>query len=181
MLAGCGSSVTTASSSSTSASSEVSSTDPHNSADVVFAQMMVVHHKGAVAMADLAATRAGSDSVKTLAAQIKAAQAPEIAQMRGWLAAWNSAPSTSGMGMAMGSAMPGMMSDAQMSVLTAASGAAFDKLFLQLMIVHHQGALAMAKTEQASGENPDAEALATSIISGQTAQISQMQTMLAAR
>ena len=162
------------------ASSEVSSTDPHNSADVVFAQMMVVHHQGAVAMSDLAATRAGSPAVKTLAAQIKAAQAPEIAQMQSWLAAWNSAPaSSSGMGMAMGSAMPGMMSAAQMSVLTAASGAAFDKLFLQLMIVHHQGALAMAKTEQASGQNPAAEALATSITTSQTAQISQMQTMLA--
>ena len=154
----------------------MSSTDPHNSADVVFAQMMVVHHQGAVAMSDLAITRSGSESVKTLAAQIKAAQAPEIAQMQGWLAAWNSATPS----MAMGAAMPGMMSDAQMSQLTAATGAAFDKLFLQLMIVHHQGALAMAKTEQASGQNPAAKALATSITTSQTAQISQMQAMLAA-
>ena len=160
----------------------MSSTDPHNSADLVFAQMMVVHHQGAVAMSDLAATRAGSESVKTLAAQIKAAQAPEIAEMQGWLAAWSAAPTLSGMGsgMAMGSAMPGMMSDAQMSQLTAATGAAFDKLFLQLMIVHHQGALVMAKTEQASGQNPAAEALAASITTSQAGQISQMQAMLAA-
>ena len=74
--------------------------------------------------------------------------------------------------------MPGMMSDAQMTQLTAATGPAFDKLFLQMMIVHHQGALTMAKTETAQGNNPAALTLAKSITTSQTAQINQMQDML---
>lgn len=168
---------------------------PHNQADVTFAQQMTVHHQGAITMADLAATRATSPKVKTLAAQIKAAQAPEIKQMAGWLAAWapdtdmNGKPNTTaesmgGMG-GMGSetagaasAMPGMISDAQMSQLIAATGPAFDRLFLQMMITHHQGALTMAKTQTAQGSNPEALALAKSITTSQTAQITQMQDML---
>lgn len=169
---------------------------PHNQADITFAEQMTVHHQGAIAMADLAPTRASTAQVKTLAAQIKAAQAPEIKQMAGWLAAW--APSTDMNGMpqkttasdgAMGgmgtassgapAAMPGMMTDAQMGELTAASGASFDKLFLQMMIVHHQGALTMAQTEAAQGSSPEALALAKSITTSQTAQISQMKALLA--
>ncbi len=74
--------------------------------------------------------------------------------------------------------MPGMMTDAQMGQLTAATGAQFDKLFLQMMIVHHQGALTMAKTEKADGENTAALALADSIISSQSAEITIMQALL---
>jgi uncharacterized protein (DUF305 family) len=172
---------------------------PHNQADIAFAQMMLLHHQGAIAMADLAPTRASSAAVKALAMKIKAAQTPEIKQMSGWLAAW--APATdmngmpirtssgavggmSGMNQPTGTtaaAMPGMMSDAQMTQLTAASGAAFDKLFLQLMITHHQGALTMAKTEKAAGQNPSALALANSIITSQTAEIATMQDLLKGR
>ena len=163
---------------------------PHNQADVTFAQMMLVHHRGAVQMADLAPTRAASTKVKDLAAKIKAEQTPEIAQMSGWLSAWapdtdmNGKPMTTAMhsmpGMADGSAsaMPGMMSDARMAQLTAANGAAFDKLFLQLMITHHQGAVEMAKTEKAAGQNPSALALADSITSSQNAEITTMQDLL---
>lgn len=169
---------------------------PHNDADVAFAQMMTVHHQGAIAMADLAPTRAASPKVKELAAKIKAAQTPEITEMDRWLAAW--APETdmngkpkksstdsqamSGMsGMAAtgtAHAMPGMMSDAQMNQMTAATGTAFDRLFLQLMIVHHQGALDMATTEKASGVNPGARALADTITTGQSAEIATMQDLL---
>ncbi len=169
---------------------------PHSDADVTFAQMMTVHHQGAIAMADLAPTRAASLEVKELAAKIKAAQTPEITEMGRWLAAW--APETDMNGMPMKSStdsqamggmsgmaptgpagpMPGMMSDAQMSQLTAATGTAFDRLFLQLMIVHHQGALDMAKTEKASGVNPGARALADTITTGQSAEIATMQDLL---
>lgn len=177
---------------------------PHNQPDITFASMMIVHHKGAIQMADLAPTRASSSQLKDLAVKIKAAQAPEITEMTGWLAAWapgigmsnmpmNSAgPSSAAGGMsgmdhgsatsggAMASAMPGMMSDQQMSQLTAASGATFDKMFLQLMITHHQGALTMAQTEKEQGSNPDALKLADSIISSQTAEIATMQRLLTA-
>ncbi len=67
-----------------------------------------------------------------------------------------------------------------MSELTSAAGTDFDKLFLQLMIVHHQGALEMAQTELDQGNNPDALQLAGSIQSSQTAEIDTMQQMLQA-
>ncbi len=169
---------------------------PYKAADVTFAQQMLVHHRGAVAMADLAPTRASSAKVKALAVQIKAEQTPEIQEMTGWLAVWAPHPAMTdmssssgamggmaGMGSDTGSssaAMPGMMTDAQMGQLTAATGAQFDKLFLQLMIVHHQGALTMANTEKAAGGNTAALALADSIISGQSAEITTMQDLLKA-
>ena len=160
----------------------------HNDADVMFAQQMIVHHQGAIAMADLAPDRAQSAEVKALAEKIKAAQAPEIQQMTGWLQAWGvatTAASSGGMGGmdhgpndGSGSAMPGMMTDEQMQQLTAATGAAFDKMFLEMMIAHHEGAIEMSKTEKGSGQNTDALALADAITSSQTAEISEMKALL---
>lgn len=155
-------------------------------ADVTFAQQMIPHHQQAVVMAALADTRAADPRVKTLAAQIKAAQDPEIATMTGWLHAWGkAAPSASpaatemgGMDMGGGS-MPGMMSDADMTKLSAASGASFDKQFLLMMIQHHQGAISMAEDEVAGGKNPDAIALAKRIITAQQAEIDTMKKILA--
>jgi uncharacterized protein (DUF305 family) len=86
-----------------------------NDADATFAQQMIPHHQQAVTMAELAGTRATDPEVKRLAAQIKAAQGPEITTMTGWLSAWGKpAPTDSldhGMNMSGGS-MPGMMSSA---------------------------------------------------------------------
>ncbi|QRP49090.1 DUF305 domain-containing protein [Amycolatopsis sp. FDAARGOS 1241] len=65
-----------------------------------------------------------------------------------------------------------------MQKLQQAGGTAFDRMFLQMMVTHHQGAVAMAKTELASGSSPDAKALAQRIIDSQTAEIAQMQQML---
>lgn len=84
-------------------------------------------------------------------------------------------PST-GMDMS-GKDMPGM-TPTDMANLKAARGAAFDRLFLKNMILHHQAAVEMSKTEVVHGKNPQAVSLAADIISSQTAQISQMQTML---
>ena len=63
----------------------------HNAADLTFAQQMIVHHQGAIEMADLAPSRAASQQVKDLAARIKAAQGPEIEQLQGWLTIWAAA------------------------------------------------------------------------------------------
>jgi uncharacterized protein (DUF305 family) len=188
-----------------SISASASATATFNDADVAFAQMMIVHHQGAIQMADLAPSRAQNQDVLALAARIKAAQAPEIDQMTSWLTAWGAAPSmmsgsttsgTGGMdmggmdmgGMDMGGttsaaessamSMPGMMSGDQMQQLESASGAAFDKMFLELMIVHHQGAIEMAETEIADGSNPEAVALAQKIKSDQTAEIAEIQALL---
>lgn len=70
------------------------------------------------------------------------------------------------------------MDAATMTRLESLQGAEFDTLWLQSMIAHHEGAIAMAKTELADGTNPDAKALAQHIIDGQQAEIDQMKTML---
>jgi len=168
----------------------------HNAADITFASMMLVHHKGAITMAELAPDRASDPQVKALAVKIKAEQAPEITTMTGWLSAWqpatdmNGKPMSTSSSMAMGSmgsmnsgsgataGMPGMMTDQQMAQLMAAKGADFDKMFLTMMIAHHKGALEMANTEKSSGANPAALALANSIVTSQAAEVTTMQDLL---
>jgi uncharacterized protein (DUF305 family) len=146
----------------------------HNAQDVMFAQMMIPHHQQAVVMAKQAATRASSPQVKTLAGQIEQAQAPEIQKMTGWLKTWGaSQPSESSMHMG-----DGMMSAQDMKNLGNLSGKPFDKAFLQMMTKHHQGAITMAKTEQAQGSSADAKALASSIVTSQSAEITEMQKLL---
>ena len=148
----------------------------HNSADVSFATDMIPHHSEAVEMADLALAKATDSEIKSLAATIKGAQAPKILKMTGWLKAWGAPVPSTGSGSAMQTGMAGigMMSDAEMTSLSAASGSAFDKMWVQMMTRHHQGAVDMAKTELASGRNSDATALAGQIVTAQTAEIAKM-------
>jgi uncharacterized protein (DUF305 family) len=152
----------------------------HNDTDIRFAQMMVPHHQQALAMAEMALERAESPDVKALAEQIRAAQDPEIATLNGFLENWGVQPIDSGMdhsGMDH-SGSGGMMSQGDMDSLGAAGGAAFDKMFLEMMIVHHEGAVAESQREVADGANPQAKELASQIISGQTAEIERMRQML---
>ncbi|MDO8732604.1 MAG: DUF305 domain-containing protein [Actinomycetota bacterium] len=161
--------------------------------DIAFAQMMIPHHRQAIDMADLALAHAKSNAVMTLAKQIKAAQNPEITMMGNWLAKWgvseSSGTSTStakpsssdpmaGMDMG-GTAEPGMMTDADMAKLSAARGAAFDKMWLRMMISHYQGAITDAKQVLATTKDPAVRKLALSIMTGQTAQVSSMRHLLA--
>lgn len=149
---------------------------------------MIPHHAQAIAMSKMATQRAVSPQVKDLAARVQAAQQPEIDQLSGFLRAWNApVPSTNGPmgGMGQGDmmgqmhgAMPGMMSGGQMQQLGQVSGAAFDRMFLQMMIVHHQGAVDMSQTELAQGSSPAARQLAQQIINAQQAEIREMQTLL---
>ena len=142
-------------------------------ADIMFAQMMIPHHQQAVDMGTLAETRALSPEVKALAAKIKAEQAPEIEQMKGWL---TDANASLDMGHDMG--MGGMLSDSQMKTLENAKGSAFDKLYLEGMISHHKGAIHMAQMVVDSN-NAEASALGNAIIDSQTKQITFMESLLA--
>jgi uncharacterized protein (DUF305 family) len=150
-----------------------SSSSVFSGADIMFAQMMIPHHQQAVDMGTLAETRALSPEVKALAAKIKAEQAPEITQMKGWLADANASMD---MGHEMG--MGGMLSDTDMKALENAKGAAFDKLFLEGMIGHHEGAIHMAQMVVDSN-NAEASALGKAIIDSQTKQITYMENLLA--
>ncbi|MGX5184661.1 DUF305 domain-containing protein [Streptomyces avermitilis] len=165
-------------------SSSPSSSGRFNGADVTFAQQMIPHHQQAVEMAELAEGRAFDPDVKDLAAAIEKAQDPEISTMRGWLKSWGKPGSSTASGMpgmphgAGGTDMAGMMSDEHMTALKAAQGTAFDKMFAQMMIDHHEGAITMAQDEQKSGRSADAKKLAGTVITNQTAEIAKMNRIL---
>jgi uncharacterized protein (DUF305 family) len=155
----------------------------HNEADVTFAQEMIPHHQQAVEMAALAGERAADPGVRELAADIEAAQEPEIETMTGWLEAWDEQVPTAStdhgdMGHGSSDAMPGMMTAEEMADLEQTEGTEFDRMFLEMMVEHHNGALEMARTEQAQGENPEAVALAERIEADQEAEIAEMQRLL---
>ncbi|MEU5680755.1 DUF305 domain-containing protein [Streptomyces rochei] len=157
----------------------------HNAADVAFAKGMIPHHRQAVDMADLAPGRAGSPEVEKLAAEIKKAQDPEIRTLSGWLTAWGEEVPAEGAAMDHSShgmdgmdGMDGMMTDQEMRGLRDASGEAFDTAFLELMVKHHEGALAMAETERADGAFAPARKMAAQIITSQSAEIERMNGLL---
>ena len=157
----------------------------HNAQDVTFVKDMIPHHEQAVVMSDLALSQAGSPAVKDLATRIKAAQAPEIATMQGWLTSWGENAGgghdmgSMGSGGMKGGGMKGMVSDEDLSALRAASGVEFERLFLKDMIAHHEGAVEMAKTEIAKGKDPAAKTLAQQITSSQENEITEMRQLMA--
>uniref|UniRef100_A0AAU2K4F4 DUF305 domain-containing protein n=1 Tax=Streptomyces sp. NBC_00049 TaxID=2903617 RepID=A0AAU2K4F4_9ACTN len=149
----------------------------HNTADSAFATGMIPHHRQAVEMADLAATRAGSAEVKKLAAEIKQAQDPEIRTLSGWLTAWGE-PVPAADGGHGGHSMNGMMTAEEMDRLDKASGKAFDTAFLTMMVKHHEGAVTMAEAERSGGAYQPAKDMAGAIVTSQSAEISRMKAML---
>jgi uncharacterized protein (DUF305 family) len=145
--------------------------DTPNQADIGYVTRMVEHHQRALLMSGLAAKRAESKWLKGLADRISASQGPEITTMSAWLKANG--------GMAEHSAhehgaMPGMATDQQIAELRATRGAAFDRLFLKLMITHHQGAVTMATDVLSAGNNIQVEEWATEVIAQQISEIARM-------
>lgn len=185
LLAGCGTSTADTQAAPSGAATAVAVADG-SEADVAFAQLMIPHHAQAVEMADLALQQGTSQDVLSLAGQIKAAQGPEIELMRGWLAAWGAPEQMDGadggdhgdMDMG-GMSASGMMTGEDMNSLMNATGEEFDRMWLQMMIAHHQGAVQMAQRVLADSKNPDVTALAASVVAGQTAEIDTMQQLLA--
>lgn len=162
-------------------SSESSTAD---TADVAFAQLMIPHHQQAIEMADLALKYATTTQVKELGIQIKGAQDPEIEKMTQWLQDWGAPTSMAspdgdmgdmdmgGMGTA------GMMSEAEMKSLAESRGAEFDQMWLQMMIAHHEGAIAMAQQVLTSSNNAEVIALANDVVQAQQVEIESMQRLL---
>ena len=148
-------------------------------ADVRFMQGMIAHHAQAVVMSRMAAARNASPRVVKLAQKIDLAQAGEITLMQEWLRAHGQfAPDTSSW---RGMMMPGMLTADDLAKMDAARGLAFDRLFLQLMIRHHQGALSMVtdllKSPRAAQE-VDINVFANDVETTQTAEIGLMRQML---
>ncbi|MEV0686066.1 DUF305 domain-containing protein [Nocardia sp. NPDC050378] len=180
VAAGCGDDSTTHttehSSTSTASTTSATARTDFDDADVTFLQMMYPHHAQAVEMSKMVPSRTQNQQLIALAAQIEQAQAPEMRQITDLLTSFGKpAPSAEGHG---GHGMAGMMTEEQMSALAAANGAEFDRQWLQMMIEHHQGAVAMAKTELAEGTNPEAKQLATKIVADQEGEIATMRGLL---
>ncbi|MBF4581431.1 DUF305 domain-containing protein [Curtobacterium sp. VKM Ac-2865] len=179
-LAGC--STNSTGSSDNSSSSSTSAASKRNDQDVMFTQEMRAHHQQAIEMSDMLLEK-GSDvdaDVVTLAKHIKAEQTPEIKTMTGWLKTWGEPTDTSTMsGMDHSATSGGMMSDPDMEALDKASAADAGKLYLEQMVEHHTSAVDMAGAEIDKGKNTGAVALAKSIVSSQTEQITQMKDILA--
>lgn len=146
--------------------------DSPNSADFTYVRMMIQHHRQALVMTDLVADRAESSKIKRLARRISAGQKPEIEAMKGWLRTNGGTADHEG-GHLHGD-MPGMATQDQLDRLRAARGADFDKLFLKLMITHHEGAISMASDVLAKGNNVRVEEMADDVIAQQGAEIQRM-------
>ncbi|MFI1360407.1 DUF305 domain-containing protein [Streptomyces sp. NPDC020898] len=175
-LTACGSDDGNSDTSSAAGAGSSSKAEGYNAQDVSFAQGMIPHHKGALEMAEEAAEKASSAEVKSLAARIEKAQAPEIETMSGWLKTWGEDVPTST------ESMPGMESMEGMESMPGmdhgATGKEFDKNFLTMMIEHHKGAVTMATTEKAKGEYAPATSMADDVIRTQNAEITEMNKLL---
>jgi len=174
-----------------------------DSVDAGFARDMSRHHLQGVEMANLAPTRSTDPDVLRLAFDIASTQTNQVGRMQGWLTLWG-LPLTSGQTMEWmdggaaaghdmagmpgmsdastdGAVMPGMATEEELAQLRAQSGTAFDVMFLQLMIRHHQGGLAMAQYGQQHATEAVVRGLAQSIAETQIAETATMDDMLTAR
>ncbi|NLE81759.1 MAG: DUF305 domain-containing protein [Rhodococcus sp.] len=185
--AGQASSATSAVASAEGETESADSSTAHNQADVAFLQMMYPHHEQAVEMAAMVDGRTTNEQIIDLASEIEAAQGPEMEQMTALLEQFGEpAPTGTGHSMDMDhggghgedGGMSGMMSEGEMTELANMSGAEFDTMWLEMMIVHHQGAIDMAETELAAGENTEAKDMANAIVDVQQSEITTMQDLL---
>ena len=172
--------------------------------DVAFMQHMIVHHAQAVEMVALLRAQGADPTVRLMGERIAMSQEAEMALMRDWLMQRGQPTEMPGMGHAgmdhsgmdhsahmnhagMATApsdtpvMPGMLSPRQMQTLAAARGADFDRLFLEGMIQHHQGALDMVEAllaQPGAAEDPMLSDFTTSVVGDQSAEILRMQSIL---
>lgn len=169
----------------------------HTEADVAFMRDMVAHHHQALRMTSLTRTNTTHADLAKLAERMDVSQRDEIALMQRWLGQHGTAaPSSPGghaghgttgppstTGAAPTHTMPGMLSDAELAQLTAAHGAEFDRLFLQYMIRHHEGAISMVEellTGGRGGQASDVFLIAQDMSSDQALEVARMKSMLAA-
>jgi uncharacterized protein (DUF305 family) len=150
----------------------------YNADDVAFATNMIPHHQQAIDLSAMVPDRSANAELIALAKQISAAQQPEIEIMKVFLVQWKENPDTNAGHAGHGSPMAGMVDAATMTKLESLNGAEFDKLWLESMISHHQGAIEMANAEIANGDNVDAKTLAKNIVATQGTEIGQMKQML---
>ena len=156
----------------------------HTPADTAFMQGMIGHHAQALEMVALLKTRSASQDMKLLGLRIEVSQNDEIKLMQTWLSdRQETVPNEHAHHMPGAKMMPGMLTADQMAKLTAATGAEFDRLFLEFMIQHHEGALTMVKELMASpgaAQESNLFAFVSDVEADQSAEITRMRRMRAA-
>lgn len=151
----------------------------HDAEDLTFVTNMIPHHQQAVDLTQLLPTRTDDTAMIDLASRIAEEQTPEIQTMQAMLAQWGQeVDAQADHGEHEG--MAGMVDHATMTRLESLNGQEFDRLWLQSMIAHHQGAIEMARTEVNDGQNADATTLAEHVITAQESEIAEMTEMLGA-
>jgi len=155
----------------------------YSEADVRFMQGMISHHAQALEMTALLDTRTESDAMRQTARRIDLSQEDEIEMMQDWLRERDQEVTAIDAHHAPGTMrMPGMLTDEEMESLAAADGVAFDRLFLELMIKHHRGALTMVDNlldQRGAAQDSQLFAFTSDITADQTAEINRMDAMLA--
>ncbi|MBG6191115.1 uncharacterized protein (DUF305 family) [Arthrobacter sp. CAN_A212] len=165
-----------------------------NSADAGFARDMQIHHTQAVEMSRLVRDRTDDEVVRVIAYDIAMTQQHQIGQMYAWLQEWGLPQSSSAPNMAWmegsmdhhggGSMlrddglMPGMATDAQMQELADASGVEAERIFLTLMITHHEAGAVMAQAGAELAEESRVKVAAGKMAEAQVAEITAMEDML---
>ncbi|WP_329109981.1 DUF305 domain-containing protein [Micromonospora sp. NBC_01699] len=156
-------------------------TPRHNTMDAEYIRMMIPHHSQALQMTELVPDRAADPRIKVLAGRIKDTQGPEILRMRGWLESYGLDPDEDKRRGHDHGTMAGMQSPEAMARLTAARGVEFDRLFIEMMTNHHQGAIDMSVNLLKVGIDLIVEEIATSVASEQNIEIQRMQGLLPPR
>lgn len=155
----------------------------HTEADIEYMQMMILHHEQALTMTGYVEDRTRDRDIRLLAERMQISQDGEMDQMAAWLQERGTPLRDEHGGHGGGHDMPGMLTDEQLAELEAAKGAEFDRLFLQYMIQHHQGAMEMTADLWAAGGGQEASIgeFARHVESDQGIEITRMQQMLADR
>jgi uncharacterized protein (DUF305 family) len=177
---GCGGAARMAGPADASASRLARAARNYTEADVRFMQHMIVHHAQALAMADLVPERTQREEIRRLAERITVSQKDEIAMMERWLRERGEAVASDHLHHA---TMPGMLSQEELDRLVAARGVEFDRLFLEFMIRHHEGALVMVRelfATPGAGEASEVYQLASEVDADQRMEIARMRALLAA-
>ncbi|MHA6800623.1 DUF305 domain-containing protein [Bounagaea algeriensis] len=155
--------------------------------EIGYLRGMIPHHRQALEMTALAREHASNERVRTMAERIDRVQRPEIGMMRAWLSNHGVEPGgghghagdqtgdqAGGHDQGASERMPGMASSRQMEQLAQARGGEFDRMFLRLMIRHHEGALVMAKAYLEEGKVEQIKAMAQDVLTTQTGEIAKM-------
>lgn len=156
------------------------------SAEAGFARDMSVHHAQAVEMSEIVRDKTESDEIRTLATDIALTQQGQIGHMQGWLSVWGLPPTgpeppMAWMGHPTEGRMPGMASPEEIDRLQNAPPDEADKLFLRMMIPHHQAAIPMAEAALERTNNPQVSGLSEGIIAAQRGEIRIMKDLLEER